>query len=220
MRVLTLLTVFVLGQPSTAEELVCPNGVVTVLADEPELANRICRTSDRAISLFAECGFKLADPVQIETKAKIDPECFGIFHCDKRSIEILAPAAMEALREADSLFAPISAESYFDSVVVHELAHALYDGAPCPYENCRATSEYFAYSYQLMSFNDQERALIEQGLDMDRPIAKDYINGVLAVMSPDAFAKRVWRHFNQSENQCSSLGGILSGAVIFDYDYP
>ncbi len=220
MRGLTLVTIFALAQPLAAEELACPNGLVTVLSDEAALADRICRTSDQAIALFAKCGFKLASPVRIETRSEIDPECFGVFHCGEASIEVLTPAAMETLRDEDSLFAPIPTDRYFDSVVVHELAHALYDGAPCPYENCRATSEYFAYSYQIMSFTDAERAALEAGLDMERPISQDYIVGILAAMAPDAFTRRVWRHFSQRENQCAWLGGILSGAVIFDHDYP
>ena len=207
-------------QPLAADPLACPNGVVTTVTGDADLHERICRASDHAISLFDDCGFELPDPVEITTLPEAESMCFGVFHCGEARIELLTPDAMDTIREKDSIFAPIPTERFFDSVVVHELAHALYDQTECPYPNCLATSEYFAYSYQIMSFSDEDRAALERGLDMERKVSRDYIVGILAVMSPDTFTRRVWAHFSQRENQCAWLGGILSGAILFDHDYP
>ncbi len=219
-RALIGLSLLSLAQPLAAAPLACPNGVVTAHADDPALAQRICRASDHAVSLFADCGFALRDPVRITARDALDPKCFGIFHCGEDRIQVLTPDAMAAIREPDSLFAPIGTDAFFDSVVVHELAHALYDGTDCPYPTCLATSEYFAYSYQIMSFSDADRAALEAGIDMERTITRDYVVGILAVMAPDRFARRVWQHLSQRDDQCSWLGGILSGAIVFDHDYP
>ncbi|MXQ06917.1 hypothetical protein GQ651_03560 [Alphaproteobacteria bacterium GH1-50] len=215
-----LFALFVLVQPLAAAPMVCPNGTVTTETDDAALHQRICGASDDAIALFAECGFALPEPVSITTYSDIDRNCFGVFHCGEARIELLEPDRMTALRDADSVFADIPTERFFDSVVVHELAHALYDQTDCPYPNCLASSEYFAYSYQIMSLSDADRAALEQGLDMERRISRDYIVGILAVMSPDAFTRRVWTHFSQRDDQCAWLGGILSGAIVFDHDYP
>ena len=219
-RTSKILALLSLAQPLAAEPALCPNGAVTTLTESPALHDRICRASDRAISLFGDCGFALPEPVEITTTSRIEPKCFGVFHCGEARIDLLTPEAMDAIREEDSLFAPIETDAYFDSVVVHELAHALYDGTDCPYPNCLATSEYFAYSYQIMSFSDADRAALEAGIDMERTISRDYVVGILAVMSPDIFARRVWQHVSQRDDQCAWLGGILSGAIVFDHDYP
>ena len=52
---------------------------------------------------------------------------------------------------------------------------------------------------------------------MERQITRDYIVGILAAMAPDKFTQRVWQHFSQREDQCAWLGGILSGAIVFDH---
>ena len=220
MRVLPIVAFVSLASPLVANPTTCPNGLVTATTDDPAVAERICNASDHAISLFAMCGFELPEPIEITTLSDVDANCFGVFHCGEGRIEILTPDGMDALMKEDSIFAPISKESFFDSVVVHELAHALYDETKCPYPHCLATSEYFAYSYQIMSFNDEDRAALEAGIDMEQRISRDYVVGILAVMSPDRFTQRVWQHFSQRDDQCAWLGGILSGAIVFDHDYP
>ncbi|SIS75877.1 hypothetical protein SAMN05421759_10351 [Roseivivax lentus] len=198
----------------------CENGLVAV-KDAPEaLSARICAAADLAISLFAECGLSLAAPVEVSLRDSIDPPCFGLFHCGERRIELLTPEAMAEGLRGESVFAHVPPLRFFDSVVVHELAHALYDQVDCPFASCMATAEYMAYGYQIDSLTPQDRAPIAGAEGADEPVPRDMINPFIVMMAPDRFATAAWHHLQQREDVCAWRQGIMSGAILFDHENP
>lgn len=204
----------------TAETRTCDNDLVAVHNATVEVAEQVCDAADRAFELFGTCGLSLSGPVTITLAEAIEPACFGMFHCGEARIDLLTPEAMAAAREPTSAFVHVPTERFFDSVVVHELAHALYDVAECPVGNCMATAEYLAYYYQIASLSDVDRAPFEAELSDGERVARDEINALMVMMAPDQFASAAWRHMKQRDNQCDWIAGVLSGAILFDHELP
>lgn len=163
------------------------------------------------------CGLALTRPISIELDADLGASCVGVYHCDEDRISLLPPDRLALALPDSTLFAPIDVMAYFDSIIVHELAHAAYDEVPCPFEKpCVATSEYLAYALQIESLSDADRSAIGLGVVPQVPIARDEITAVLAGWSAPRFAVKAWTHLKQRPDACAYIGMLAAGDLQFD----
>lgn len=207
----------------SAQSLSCDGIPIEVTAPTDALAQRACDTARRSQALFASCNVPpISHPVHVDITTKIESDCYATFHCGEDRIEILPPRSMAQLRTSDDLFGFLSDERYFDSVLTHELAHAVFDRVACSYGTCRATTEYLAYTMQILSLTPAQREIFEQraGFDPDRPTDNATVNVMILAMAPDVFASRVWAHVNARGDICGAIGRVTSGELIFDGDWP
>ncbi|MBV2360780.1 hypothetical protein KUH32_13420 [Thalassococcus sp. CAU 1522] len=203
-----------------AQPQACDNGIVTAVADDPALRTAICTASDRGLSVLRDCGLRQPETLTIAAVAQVDTPCLGLFHCGEQFVEVLTPGAMSELRDSEGLFAHLPVERLFDSVVAHELAHSTMDGAPCPFDNCIASQEYFAYAVQIASLTETERAPIEARLEPDQKVSRDNINAMILFMAPHRFGAYTWVHLTQRDGMCAYLGRVQSGDLVFDRPHP
>lgn len=146
--------------------------------------------------------------------------CMGLFHCGQSRIELLTPDSMQARRNPESSLAHVQTPDFFVSVLAHELAHAVYDGLPCPVENCVNSSEYLAHAIQVMSLPPDDIVTLENQFDMATEISRDEISAMILYMAPDVYLRTVWAHLNQRPDACTYLRAIMSGTVLLDRARP
>lgn len=130
----------------------------------------------------------------------------------------MSPETLGQVRSDDSLFAPLSDDVCFASVITHELAHAAMDAVPCPFQACVATTEYVAYAMQLRSLPDMLRTEVIR--DASQVVVRDEINPMIALMAPDIFARKAWLHFSQRPDPCGYVDWIMQGDIVFDHELP
>ncbi|MFB9150423.1 hypothetical protein [Roseovarius ramblicola] len=205
---------------STAETLRCTAGTVTAVADDPALAQRICRHSETALAAFAACDFPALAAVTITAVTKTERGCLGLYHCGIDRIDVLTPEAMQAMRASDSIFREVPIGPFFASVIRHELSHALYDRTPCPYGDCLATSEYFAYTQQIAGLPEAHRHRIEARQTPDEPGNRASVSAIMLMMNPNRFALNAWTHLSARGDACAYSRQILDGTVLFDRPHP
>lgn len=218
-KLVILMAAWVIPFTATAQDM-CPNGIVSVDADDPALLQRVCAASDRALALFSDCDAPFSTPVTIHMRDSLQDGCMGLYHCGISMIEVLTPDALARIRNPDGIFAHIPVNDLFDSVVVHELTHARYDGTPCPYDSCLATAEYLAHSVQLSTLPAPFQAPLSARRPEDKKINRDSISTVMYMFAPELFALNAWSHFKQRPDQCLYLRQILDGAIVFDHFMP
>ena len=214
MRLPFQLFALVLALPVAAETR-CEGTPVSIAAP-PLHAERLCTAVQAALPNLAACGLALETPVSITLTDRLPGDCLGLYHCGEQRIELLAPDALSETRHADGVFAGLSDDHFFDSVVMHELAHAAHDAQPCPSGLCLATSEYLAYNFQIMGLAAEDRARVEAALDMQSPVSHDAVNKVILLFAPNAFAARAWAHLNQRDDPCDYLRHVAAGDFTFD----
>lgn len=205
-----------------AEVLSCDGIPVTVSAPDLALAEQTCRAAARTLPLMAQCGVVLSHPQDVEVM-EVFPEprdCMGIYHCGANRIEILSPASIERLRRDDSAFHSIPTAIYFDSILAHELAHAAYDGVPCPYPDCLVTSEYVAYAMQVDSLPPPYRTIFEADVALRDRLSRYEISAIVLLMAPDQFARNVWAHFSQREDGCAYVADMMRADFYLDTERP
>lgn len=210
-----------LPAPSVGAGLLCEGAPVTVLGGDAAVAERVCRVATRAVPGLAQCGLPVTRMVTIRVvEDGLGDGCVGLYHCGADLIEVLAPARLEAQRGQDGLFGAVPTDRFFDSIVVHELAHAAHDALPCPAGICLATSEYLAYNSQIMALSAEDRSVLMASIDMERTVSHDELNASILFFKPDAFAARAWAHLNQREDPCTYLRHVAEGDFTFDRERP
>ncbi len=208
-----------LMNPTWAESIVCEGTNVSVNAPVSTHSDLTCKAVNHARALFEQCGLPpLADPIRIELVRELKPGCVAIYHCGTDWIEVLEPPLMQARRNSESAFYFLLKEDYFQSVVVHELSHVLFDKAPCPFASCPATNEYFAYALQVMSLSPSERIKFAVNSAIEKKVSRDELSFIILLMAPDRFAQKAWAHLSQQDDKCRFLGQVLDGTVLLDYE--
>ncbi|WP_323770302.1 hypothetical protein [Antarctobacter sp.] len=202
---------------TASAQVPCDNGLVTVKTNAAELVERACRASDRVFAQLDACDQRLSERVNIQTAQEILGDCLGLFHCGKAKIEVLTPDALSRKIEADSIFAHIPPQEFFESVVIHELIHALYDGTPCTAEftECYVTSEYLAYALQFEALPTKFRAPWLDEFDPNETVKRDEISLGSLMLETDQFALSAWAHLKQRPDRCDWINGILDGSIVF-----
>lgn len=205
---------------AVAEVLPCPDSLITVEAETPVLAGRVCEVAARGIDLLESCNAPITLPLRINVVRDIGMPCVGVYHCGKQLIEVLHPETLATVPDVNEAFEQLSIETYFESIIVHEMTHAAYDVVPCPFGDCMATSEYLAYGMQVMSLAPEERATFVEQSGLTREIGRDEINPIFLMMAPGRFAQKAWLHLTQRPDACEFVGQIMSGAVLLDNERP
>lgn len=219
MRKLTLSVVFsfTMAFPLLAADLTCDGLSITVNAEQSEIAESVCEAARRASAQFERCNLPFQPKsLRIDVIDELRPHCVAVYHCGEDWIEILAPDQMQARRKAEGAFSSLEISDYFQSVVVHELAHSAFDEVPCPFDTCIATNEYVAYAMQIMSLDSEVRSGFEAKAGIDRRVSRDELSAMIYFMAPGRFAQKVWVHFSQRDDPCGYIGQIVNGTVLLD----
>lgn len=200
-----------------ANAVTCPNTTITVASHQPETTDLICAAAARADTLFGRCQVpQISRPLKIEVVETIKDGCVALYHCDDDVIRVLPPDPMQARRDADGAFAHLGIESYFTSVIVHELAHAANADMPCPYESCVVADEYVAYALQIMSLPPEDQTAFVDRSNLDGPVLAEELSAVILFMAPDLFAQKVWAHLQQQDSPCDYIGALSRGRLTLD----
>lgn len=207
-----------LGATAAADPsaLLCDTPLLAVAGADAATQRRVCSAAQTALPQLATCGLTLTRPVTIQVHERIDgpsEHCAGLYTCGTDRIEILSPSAAAEIMPAGSIFAELPSDTYYDSLVVHELAHALVDQADCPGPGCDAGREYVAYALQIASLTQEGRDAVEAWRDIPRPVDEARLNDYLLYFKPDVFAAYAWAHFDGSGGGCDFVSRLMTGEI-------
>lgn len=203
--------------PLRAETLTCENSLVSVISEQTRDAEMVCEAVGLTTVLFDQYNVPaLLFPLRIQVVEEMKDGCVALYHCGEDRIEILEPPLMETRRDPDGAFTFLPINEYFRSVVVHELAHAASDGAPCPFGICVVRDEYVAYAMQVMFLTSDAQLEFAAIAELERPISRDELSSIMLFIAPNLFAQKVWTHLTQRDDPRGFIGQLSEGKVILD----
>jgi len=208
-----------LAFPTWAETVSCEATNLRVNSPQLKYVDLTCEAVKQAEALFDQCNLPaIAEQVRINIVDELATGCVALYHCDDSLIEVLEPSLMEVRREPEDAFAFLGIGAYYQSVIVHELAHSLFDDVPCPFAACVTASEYVAYTLQVMSLSPDAQTMFAANSGLDREIFQDELSAMMYYMAPHLFAQKAWAHLSQYDDPCTFIGQIMDGTVLLDYE--
>jgi hypothetical protein len=213
---MALLVAPLFGRGALAEVLPvpCDDADITVQADTREEALSVCRTVQAALPMLEQCHMPVRQSVRITVVGELPnaaSTCLGYFQGDERAIYIRPAQAMAASIDPDSAFRGIDADLFFESILVHELGHALFQQNATAGAVCSANHEYVAHAMQMAWLPDEARAQIVSGYVVAPPVDAMRLNRLVLAMAPDRYTALVWQHFAQPEHRCDFVRRLLVG---------
>lgn len=204
------------GIPATAEEFICADRFLSVEALSVSNAGRVCESAQAAKEVLASCGLKQAQPVTIQLQSEITgiaDYCAGVYFPGEDRITLVRPTLVENLMPPKSAFAGIDPDIFFDSLIVHELAHAFIDQKSDSQLACSSDSEYIAYALQIESLPEFARDRVLAFREFDRPVPTERLNEYVLGFAPDIFGILAWTHFSDPSNGCGFISALLAGEI-------
>lgn len=186
-------------------------------AGDPGLGRRTCALASDLAARLGQCGVVVPAPLTIRIGDDLPEHCLGLFDCDTGEIAIRPPRVLAAMIGPRNALRGLDGETLFTSTLAHEMTHAAFDGVPCPFADCLATTEYLAYAMQIWVLPEADRQVFESNLIYDRTISRDEISKVFLFLAPERFAQKAWLHLSQRDDPCAHVQTIMSGATRYDY---
>jgi len=208
------MAVFMAGMVVASERLACARPSFSVEADTPVISGMVCDLVDRAVPFLEACHLEVRMPVHIvvsDDLGGVPDGCLGYFECDRSEIRVRTVEGMARAVSDASMFSTIEKDPYFESVVVHEMAHALFEQSACERTKCAENHEYVAHAMQMAWLPVADRERLVATFPVEYPIDPLRLNAFMVALAPDRYAATVWQHFSLPENGCAIVGRLLAG---------
>ena len=197
-----------------AHMVTCDLTNFTVEAETTAEAQAVCQLVSDALPQLQDCHMPVKLPVKIRVSDElrgVGPRCLGYYQCESSEIYVRSAEGMVQSIDPEGAYRQIETDVFFESIVVHEIAHALFQQNACVSAACADNHEYVAHAMQMAWLPEEARALIVQEYPQDPPIDPMLLNGFIAAMAPDRYAALVWQHFSEPENGCNFVQRLLIG---------
>lgn len=197
-----------------ADPAVCSDPMLAVDAPDPAIAERVCTAAMAAKAQLGTCGLTQHRAVSMEIVPQIDGPSdtwIGLYQCGTDTIALVPPSPVSEVMPGDSVFATLDPEVYYDSLIVHELAHALMEQAECVHPRCDSDKEYVAYAMQFLSLPESARDTLLSWRERPQEVPQERLNDILLWMKPDIFAFTAWAHFDALDDGCAFVQRIVDG---------
>lgn len=201
-----------------AEVWPCPPERITVEADTKALATRICAVARRATAQAAVCGYGLDRDIRITVVPRIigmNGNPLACFKAAQLTIEVLRPEATAASLTPHSAYSLLPIDALYDSLIVHEMTHAVFSPAGPRTVETVVAQEYLASSFQIASMQPDVRRRLLDYYPRPDPVPLSEMNAAMLSLAPIRFGVTAWRHFAQPENGCAMVERIVEGTIAF-----
>ena len=182
-------------------------------------AAELCGHLQRSLKKMSKCGLVLKRALTVEVVDEVKHPCglpvVGKFTAERFSVQVSSPDRCAQASNTEPGWEKIPQEHIHASIVVHEVAHAIF------WENTKqrplpaVAHEYFAYAFQIDSLPEHYREKFLEAYPRGAPIDLGPFNFTYLQMSPPGFAANAYRHLASQNNRCAFIKRIISGAVQF-----
>jgi len=207
------------GAEATAGSLLCPGTSITIRADNDAAAARICAAAIWTRSFLERCDFQqrrnLTIEVVEELRHPLGVPVIALFDGNSWKIQISTYDVTQSLILPSSVYHRLAPQDVYDSLVVHEVAHALFRERAAGFQLPVTAHEYVAYAIQIASLPPESRELFLSSFPRQTPGGYAMFNDIYLAISPLGFAANAYRHLFRDANPCETLKRIATGKEEF-----
>ncbi len=197
--------------PSTPE--------ISIIGASAEELDIIRSGAEHAVKLFAQCGLEALEPIRVHIEDDAIHVCgvdaFGAFDTKAQTIRLASSKACRAMAKTNPAYASLPFLKFYESIVVHEVAHQILRSHLGERPVSLATHEYVAYALQIASLPPDVRQTFLKPLNSKPPDDLGPFVDTVLLMSPETFGALAYAHFSKSGNGCRFLTEIIEGKISF-----
>ncbi len=206
--------------PAGADELDCPGAPIFVTTRNGDMsAPDICAPAMWAHAVFARCGIAQARQLTLEIVNRVTHPLgipiIALFDASRWRIQISTYAVTQGLILPRSVYRQLPMRDVYDSLIVHEVTHAIFREHVGRRRLPVAAHEYVAYAIQVASMPAETRDVFLSSFPAQTPKNFAPFNEIYLGMSPLRFAANAYRHLFQNDLYCETIQQIASGNVDF-----
>lgn len=136
-------------------------------------------------------------------------DAFGVFDTKAQAIRLLSPKTCRKMANANPAYASLPFLKFYESLVVHEVAHQIFRSHLAERSVSLGTHEYVAYAFQIASLPSDLRQTFLKPLNT-KPLddLSPFVDLVL-LMSPEIFGALAYAHYSKPGNGCRVLREII-----------
>jgi len=186
-------------------------------------AKRFCKPASWAIDQLDHCGFAIKEKLTVEVVEDLRHP-FGMPVVGKSDsaefrVQVASPSQCRQLARKEIALAEVDFHALYESIVVHEVIHAvLWQQLDHPQNESLSSiaAEYVAYAFQLISLPEADRGNLLAAFPRAPPRDLGPFNYMALQLNPLRFATNAYRHLMSVDDRCEFLRRIISGEVEFD----
>ncbi len=206
------------GPVSHASDLQFEGIPVGVHAPLPSERSSICRAATHVVKFLQSCGIEAKSALKIEAVQElvgVEGRAYGCFDRSTGAIQLLTLDRCAEQLKTDDSRPGIDPADYFQSIVVHEVAHGILAQQEGAAELPLVAHEYLTYALQIDSMTPSSKQALLKPLHDRGGLSIKLPHEILLMMNPAAFGAIAYLHFKSSADQCSTIRSVIRGEVIF-----
>ncbi|CFX37522.1 conserved exported protein of unknown function [Candidatus Filomicrobium marinum] len=200
----------------------CPGIPIEVSGSSDVEGRAVCASAKRANAFFEYCGLPQKRKLRVEILSEVI-QPFGLpvialFDAKRWRIQISTFEAMRTILLPGSAYRRLPLRDVYDSLVVHEVAHAVFREHIGHRNLPIAAHEYVAYAVQINSMPTKTRDLFLSTFQRPTSLDVEMFNDIYLAMAPLRFGANAHRHLFRHGQSCEMLSKIVAGRVVFSQE--
>lgn len=179
----------------------------------------VCRATLKARQFLAACGIRPLQTLSARVEKQISlPSglpAFAYYDVPQRMVIIRDQAHFKAQIPVGSAFDRLPESELYNSLIAHEIAHAISFQHLTGSTPSRVGLEYIAAVTQVSCMHDSTRRLLLAAFPRHDRVELDSLNIFSLHAAPQWFTANAYRHFSETPDGCRLLRDILSGDLVF-----
>ena len=185
------------------------------MTDQRGSAAVVCRAAEQVSSVLDACGLGMAARIPVYVVQDLPAECpahaLGYFDARDATVTIPDYAACVALAGPEGRFGMPVTPALYESLIAHELVHAIVSQHQGESAMGRAGQEYLAYAIQLVTMPPSLRARILARYPQANPVLLGELSETYLDLAPGRFAVKSYLNFVAQKDRCALIEDLMEG---------
>lgn len=197
----------------------CSDVAVEILGASPREQELICSAAAQGFEFFRRCKFEISQQIRVavvEDHLKVcGVDAFGSYSAESGTIELLDLKACSLKASENQAYSSLPPPEFYSSIVVHEVAHAIFRSLVRDTAHTHATHEYVAYAVQISSMRTAVRQQFLNSIQRQPATDLEPFVDIVFLLGPSKFAAMAYDHYSMPGNGCRFLEGLVDGRIEF-----
>ena len=190
---------------------------ITVAADDANTARTVCTLASETDTRLLSLGLQLSEPIQIEITSALEaPQdvCVALYNPQRKKIQVLPLECLGDQHGRAITFPGMDAETYFESLIIHEMVHAYIDQTPKGPFLTTLAQEYLAYAIQIDALPESIRDVVIAKAAIEELVNFRDIRKSTLDQSPVRFSVLSWLHFKEAGGDAVMVNRVVEDRVL------